>query len=52
MGRWPVEDENPVDFCRHMIEDAEMYIGIFNGPGTKNIVKLEYGLRVVWISAG
>ncbi|NLF78992.1 MAG: SUMF1/EgtB/PvdO family nonheme iron enzyme [Chloroflexi bacterium] len=50
MEHWPVEDENPVDFCRQKIEEAEIYIGIYahrygwrpGGPGTKSITELEY----------
>ncbi|RMF76217.1 MAG: DUF4062 domain-containing protein, partial [Chloroflexi bacterium] len=50
METWPVRDENPVDLCYGMVQEAEIYVGIYahrygwrpDGDGTKSITEMEY----------
>ncbi len=50
MEHWPVKGENPVDLCRDMVEQAEVYLGIYahrygwrpDGYDGKSITELEY----------
>lgn len=50
LEHWPVGGENSVELCKRMVEDAEIYIGVFahrygwrpDGDGTKSITEMEY----------
>ena len=50
METWPKTGENPVDKCRRMVDESEIYIGIYayrygwqpDGFGGKSITELEY----------
>src|SRR5262245_61596051 len=48
MEHWPVKGENPVDLCRKMVNDAEIYLGIYahrygwRPVGSKSITEMEY----------
>ncbi|MBC6936737.1 MAG: DUF4062 domain-containing protein [Chloroflexi bacterium] len=50
MEHWPVRGENPVDLCRSMVADAEIYLGIYahrygwrpDGFDGRSITELEY----------
>ncbi|PJF31663.1 MAG: hypothetical protein CUN52_02370 [Phototrophicales bacterium] len=50
METWPKTGENPVDKCKRMIDESEIYIGIYayrygwqpDGYGGKSITELEY----------
>ena len=50
MEHWPVSGENPVDLCKRMVEDAEIYLGIYahrygwrpDGYDGLSITELEY----------
>jgi formylglycine-generating enzyme required for sulfatase activity len=50
METWPKSGESPVDKCRRMVADAELYVGIFayrygwrpDGAGQPSITEMEY----------
>jgi tetratricopeptide (TPR) repeat protein len=48
MEHWPVSGENPVDLCRKMVGDAELYVGVFAKrygwmpDGFRSITEMEY----------
>ncbi|MBZ0283667.1 MAG: SUMF1/EgtB/PvdO family nonheme iron enzyme [Anaerolineae bacterium] len=48
MEHWPVAGENPVDLCRKMVFDAEIYLGIYahrygwRPDGDTSITEMEY----------
>lgn len=50
MEHWPVRGENPVELCHNMVNDAEIYLGIYahrygwqpDGFDGKSITELEY----------
>ena len=50
MENWPVTGENPVDLCKKMVFDSEVYLGIFayrygwkpDGYSGKSITEMEY----------
>lgn len=48
MENWPVGGENPVDLCRKMVFDAEIYLGIYahrygwRPDGDTSITEMEY----------
>ena len=50
MENWPVSGENPVELCRRMVNNSEIYIGIYahrygwrpDGYDGKSITELEY----------
>lgn len=50
MEIWPKTGERPVDKCRQMVFDSEVFIGIYayrygwrpDGPGTSSITEMEY----------
>lgn len=50
LEHWPVGGENSVELCKRMVEDAEIYIGVYahrygwrsDGDGAKSITEMEY----------
>lgn len=50
LERWPVGGKNSVELCKRMVEEAEIYIGVYahrygwrpEGDGTRSITEMEY----------